>query len=240
VPQGPQDAHVVKFNGSGLFLLQIGAPGKIEGPDSKTTLNMPAGIDVDPAASEVYIADSGNRRVVVFDSENGAYKRHWGAYGNPPDMSDLAPYDPNGAPAKQFRMVSCVKVARDGLVYVCDRLGNRIQVFQKDGKFVKEAFLSKNTLGDGAVWDITFSRDPQQRFMYVADGHDKKVFLLARESLSILKTIGTGGRYPGQFFGVGSVAVDTKGNVFTGETYEGKRVQRFVYKGMANVPGQNR
>jgi len=238
-PPRPQDAHVLKFSRTGQFLLQIGRAGKIEGSDSKTGFNRPAGVRVDPATNEVYVADGfGNRRVVVFDADTGAYKRHWGAYGAKPDDASLGPYDPNAQAAKQFRTVSCVAVAKDGLVYLCDRQNDRIQVFQKDGKFVKEAFVSKTTLGDGSVWDITFSHDPRQRFLYVADGHDKKVFILRRDTLEVVSSFGMGGRMPGQFYGVGSIAVDSKGNVYTGETYEGKRVQKFVYRGLG--PSQYR
>jgi DNA-binding beta-propeller fold protein YncE len=229
----PQDAHVIKFSRVGQFLMQIGRAGKVEGGDSKTGLNRPAGARVDPATNEVYVGDGfGNRRVVVFDADTGAYKRHWGAYGEKPDDAGLGPYDPNAPPAKQFRTVSCVAIAKDGLVYVCDRQNDRIQVFEKNGKFVKEAFVSKTTLGDGSVWDIAFSHDPQQRFLYVADGHDKKVFILLRDTLEVVSGFGAGGRMPGQFYGVGGIAVDSKGNVYTGENYEGKRVQKFVYKGL--------
>jgi NHL repeat len=237
----PQDAHVIKFSRAGQFLLQIGRAGKVESSDSKTGLNRPAIARVDPAANEVYVGDGfGNRRVVVFDADTGAYKRHWGAYGEKPDDATLGPYDSNAPPAKQFRTVSGVAIAKDGLVYVCDRQNDRIQVFEKNGKFVKEDFVSKTTLGDGSVWDIAFSHDPQQRFLYVADGHDKKVFILRRESLKVVSSFGAGGRMPGQFYGVGSIAVDSKGNVYTGETYEGKRVQKFVYKGLGTAPSQYR
>ena len=237
----PQDAHVIKFSRAGQFLLQIGRAGKVEGSDSKTGLNRPAMAKVAPATNEVYVGDGfGNRRVVVFDADTAAYKRHWGAYGEKPDDTSLGPYDPNAPPAKQFRTVSCVAIAKDGLVYVCDRQNDRIQVFEKNGKFVKEAFVSKTTLGDGSVWDIAFSHDPQQRFLYVADGHDKKVFILRRESLEVVSSFGAGGRMPGQFYGVGSIAVDSKGNVYTGENYEGKRLQKFVYKGLGTTPGQYR
>ena len=237
----PQDAHVIKFSRAGQFLLQIGRAGKVEGSDSKTGLNRPAIARVDPATNEVYVGDGfGNRRVVVFDADTGAYKRHWGAYGEKPDDTSLGPYDPTAPPAKQFRTVTCVAIAKDGLVYVCDRQNDRIQVFEKNGKFVKEAFVSKTTLGDGSVWDIAFSHDPQQRFLYVADGHDKKVFILRRESLEVVSSFGAGGRMPGQFYGVGNIAVDSKGNVYTGETYEGKRVQKFVYKGLGTATSHYR
>jgi DNA-binding beta-propeller fold protein YncE len=165
---------------------------------------------------------------VVFDATTGAFKRSWGAYGNKPADTDPAPYDPSAAPSQQFHTVSCVKIAKDGMVYVCDRQNDRIQVFQKDGKFLKEAFVSKTTTGDGSVWDIAFS--PDQRVLFVADGHDKKIWMLDRASLETIGSFGDGGRYPGLFYGVGSVAVDSKGNVYTGETFDGKRVQKFVKK----------
>jgi hypothetical protein len=168
---------------------------------------------------------------VVFDAESGAYKRHWGAYGSKPDTTaDLGQYDPN-TPAKQFRSVSCVRIAKDGTVYVCDRTENRIQIFQKDGKFVKEAFVNKATKGGldgGSAWDIAFSRDAQQQFMFVANAWDKRVIIMRRESLVVASTFGNSGRLPGAFVGVASVAFDSKGNLYTGETFEGKRLQKWT------------
>jgi hypothetical protein len=239
-PAGPPDAHVLKFARDGKFLLQIGAPGKMEGPDSQTTLNRPAAVAVDAAANEVYVADSGNHRIVVFDADSGSYKRHWGAYGEKPTAAGGGVYDPGASPARQFRDVSCVEIAKDGMVYVCDRTSNRIQVFQKDGKFVKEAIVSKETKGTtvagqfgavssfGSVWDLAFSNDAQQRFVYVADGHDKKVIVLQRDSLAPVGSFGSGGRLAGQFLAVGSIAADSRGNVYTGEQHHGKRVQKWV------------
>jgi DNA-binding beta-propeller fold protein YncE len=231
-PPPPADAQVLKFDKTGKFVLQIGKAGNTQGSDSTTGFNRPGALAVDSAANELYVADGfGNRRIAVFDANTGAFKRSWGAYGEKPSDTDPGAYDPNAAPSKQFRTLSCVELSKDGMVYVCDRQNNRIQVFQKDGKFVKEGIVSKNTTGDGAVWDVAFSSDPQQRYLYVADGHDKKVFVLDRSTLQPTgTTIGSGGRYPGQFYGVGSVAVDSRGNLYTGETYEGKRVQKFVRK----------
>lgn len=231
----PQDAQVLKFKPTGEFILQIGHAGKVEGDESKTGLNRPAGISIDTNANEVYVADTGNRRIVVFDADTGAYKRHWGAYGEKPDDSALAAYDPSAAPAKQFRAVSGTAIATDGAVYVCDRSNNRIQVFKRDGKFVREASVSKGTLGDGSVWGLALSPDSAQRMIYVADGQDKKILVLRRDTLRMVGSFGDGGRMPGQFYGVGSIAVDKKGNVYTGETYEGKRLQKFVYKGVAAI-----
>jgi DNA-binding beta-propeller fold protein YncE len=230
-PPPPSDAQVLKFSKDGKFLLQIGKAGKTEGSDSTTGFNRPGGLAVDSAANELYVADGfGNHRIAVFDANTGAFKRSWGAYGEKPTDADPGPYDPGAAPSKQFRTLSCVKIAKDGMVYVCDRQNDRIQVFQKDGKFVKEAFVSKTTTGDGSVWDIAFSPDAQQSTVYVADGHDKKIWMLNRSSLETIGSFGDGGRLPGHFYGVGSVAVDSKGNVYTGETYDGKRVQKFVKK----------
>src|SRR6185369_8518184 len=196
-PAKPQDAHVLKFSPTGQFILQIGHAGKAEGNDSKTGLNRPASVTVDGNANEVYVADTGNRRIVVFDAETGAYKRHWGAYGEKPDGSTMAAYDPAATSPKQFRAVSCAEVAVDGSIYVCDRSNNRIQVFKKDGKFVKEASVSKATLGDGSVWSIALSHEPAQRMIYVADGQDKKILVLRRDTLETVASFGDGGRMPG-------------------------------------------
>ena len=232
----PGDAHVLKFSKSGQFLLQIGKPGQSTGDDA---LSRPAAVAVDTAANEVYVADTGNRRIAVFDSESGKFKRAWGAYGEKPG-ADPGAYDPNAAPARQFRDVTCIDIAKDGNVYVCDRTSNRIQVFGKDGKSVKEAIIAKNTGGAvvggqfgavssfGSVWDVAFSNDAQQRYLFVADGQNKKVRILDRASLNEVGSIGQGGRQPGRFLAVGSIAVDSKGNVYTGEQHHGKRVQKFV------------
>ncbi len=226
----PQDAHVLKFSREGKFLLQIGRAGTVGAGDSTTALNRPAGIDVDAVANEVYVADAGSRRVVVFDATTGAYQRHWGAYGTAPDAAAPAPYDPAAPAAKQFRTVSCVVVSRDRRVYVCDRDSNRIQVFRTDGTYVSEAVISKDTLGSGSVWDVALSADAGQQQVYVANGQEQTVHVLRRDTLAEVGRIGSGGRWPGHFYAVGSVAVDARGHLFTGEALEGKRVQRFAIK----------
>ncbi len=238
-PPAP-DAHVLKFTRDGRHLLTIGVPGKMDGPDSQATLNRPSAIAVDAAANEVFVADMGNRRVVVFDADKGTYKRHWFAYGEKTAGAAPGPYNPADPPAKSFRDITCIEIARDGMVYVCDKSSNRIQVFDKSGKFVKEGFVAKNTMGGvlagtfgvinaaGAVWDVALSGDAQQRYLFVADGMNKKVHVLDRTSLAEIASIGSGGRYPGQFLAVNSVAVDSQGNLYTGETHHGKRVQKFI------------
>jgi len=175
--------------------------------------------------------------VAVLDGDTGKMKRYWGAYGNKPDDRNPGPYDPNAPPAQQFRNpVHCADLSVDNLVYVCDRVNDRIQVFTREGKFVKEAFFAKNSLGEGSVWDVAFSRDPQQTYLFLADGRNHKVRILRRDTLEELATFGDGGRQPGLFYAVHSIAIDSKGNLYTTETYEGKRVQKFVYRGIGNVP----
>jgi DNA-binding beta-propeller fold protein YncE len=234
---GAGNNQVLKFTASGKFLLQIGKPNASKGSNDTANLNRPAKLFIDKSANEVYVADGYmNKRVIVYDADSGAYKRHWGAYGNKPDDKDLGPYNPDAPPAPQFRTpVHCADLSNDGLLYVCDRVNDRLQVFTKEGKFVKEAFIAKRTLGDGAVFDIAFSKDPAQKYIYVADGSNMKVHILDRQSLEVLTTFGDGGRQPGQFYAVHSIATDSKGNIYTTETYRGQRVQKFLYKGLTAV-----
>lgn len=234
---GEGDSHVLKFTRDGRFLREIGIPGRDTDSNSREHFGRVAKIAFDAAASEAYLADGyRNKRVAVIDMNTGALKRYWGAYGNRPEDANLGPYDPAAPPAQQFRNpVHCAEPSNDGFVYVCDRPNNRIQVFRKDGGFVKEAFIAPRTLGDGAVWDIAFSRDPQQKYIYLADGKNMKVYVIDRQSLAVLTSFGDGGRQPGQFFAVHSIATDSRGNIYTTETYEGKRIQKFVYKGIGNV-----
>lgn len=234
---GGRDSHILKFTRDGRFLRQFGRPGMPVDSSSTSHFAGVAEINFGADAGEAWIADGyRNRRVVVLDTESGEVKRYWGAYGNPPDDARTGPYDPDEPPAQQFRNpVHCVQLSRDGLVYVCDRVNNRVQVFRQDGSFVDELRLAPASLADGSVWDIAFSHDPEQRYMYVADGKNMKVHIVERRSLERLTGFGDGGRYPGQFHGVHNIATDSKGNVYTTETFEGKRLQKFAYKGMAPV-----
>jgi DNA-binding beta-propeller fold protein YncE len=235
------DNMILKFTQSGKFLMQIGKPGASKGSNDLENLKGPAKLYVDPKTDELYVADGyGNHRVIVFDANTGKYKRHWGAYGHKPDDTPLGRYNPNDPPAQQFRNpVHCAELSNDGFLYVCDRVNDRIQVFKPDGTFVKEQVLYKNTLGDGSVWDIAFSKDAQQKYIYLADGSNEKIHILDRESLQVLTSFGDGGRQPGQFYAVHSIATDAKGNIYTTETYRGQRVQKFVYKGIATVTKQD-
>ncbi len=231
------DSMVLKFTQSGRFLMQIGKPNEGTGSNDTKNLKLPAKTLVDPKTNELYVADGyGNRRVIVFDADTGAYKRHWGAYGNKPDDTQLPPYNPSDPISQQFRTpVHGVALANDGMLYVCDRTNDRVQSFKTDGTFVDEVIIEKNTLGDGSAFDVALSRDPEQKYLYVADGSNMKIHVLQRDNLEILTSFGDGGRQPGQFYAVHSIATDSKGNLFSTETYRGQRVQKFTYKGLAPV-----
>ena len=262
---GGTDTQLLKFSPTGKFLLQSGsavastavgdtptdttyrgvsgaprtagrpaAPMLAPNSSSLERFGGAAGITFDAAANEGFVADGyRNRRVAVIDLRTGRIKRYFGAGGAQPQDR------PTTSKAQFGNPVSCAELARDGLLYVCDRAHNRIQVFRTDGTFVKEQVIAGKTGGAGSVWDIAFSRDPQQRYLYVADGLNMKVHILDRASLRTLTSFGDGGRQPGQFFAVHSIATDSKGNLYTTEALEGKRVQKFVYKGVGPVTKPN-
>jgi len=234
---GAGDAQILKFTNDGKFLMQIGHPKMGKGSNDLENLGRPAEVTIDKSTNEAIVADGyGNKRVIVYDADSGKYKRHWGAYGHKPDDTNLGPYNPDAPVAQQFRSpVHCAELANDGLLYVCDRLNDRVQVFKKDGTYVKETIIEKRTLGDGAVFDIALSKDPQQKYLYVVDGSNQKVHILLRDTLEYLTNFGDGGRQPGQFYAPHSIATDSKGNIYTTETYRGQRVQKFVYKGIGPV-----
>jgi DNA-binding beta-propeller fold protein YncE len=247
---GGPDAHILKFTRDGKFIAQYGKAGARKDPKSPAdkpvyiansndmdNFGRVAKIFIDPKANEGYVADGYfNHRVAVIDLDTGKIKRMWGAYGKPPTDENLGRYEPSAPPAQQFRNpVHCAEMSVDGMVYVCDRPNDRVQVFQKDGKFVQEYFIHKDTLSDGSVWDIAFSKDPQQQFLYMADGANEHVRIFDRKSMTELTHFGYGGRQPGMFLGVHSIATDSKGNLYTTETYTGKRLQKFVNKGLGPI-----
>jgi hypothetical protein len=190
-PTGP-DTHILKFSSTGQFIAQIGTPNATPNSRSTTSFGGVARIAFDAQANEAYVADGYvNHRVVVLDITTGAVKRMWGAYGRPPTDNDIGEYNPTAPAAQQFRTVTCAVPSRDGMVYVCDRGNNRIQVFRKDGTFVSEKVIAPNTRGEvagglskdrGSVWDIALSPDQAQRFLYVADGMNERIWILDRQS----------------------------------------------------------
>ena len=244
------NAHILKFTPDGKFLLQFGKFGEgTEGSNSTTLLGQPTDVAVDAKTNEVYFSDGyTNRRVIVFDANTGAYKRHWGAFGKPPDDAPMPAFNRSAPPRKQFDTPHCLAMANDGPVYICDRGNQRIQVFRKDGTFVKDALINAK-FADGVVggtpWDIAFSTDPQQTYIFLADGGNHRVHTLRRD-------IARGGRRRsdaagggrGQFESPHSMAIDSKGNLFVAETLDGRRVQKFIPgerpRGGRRAEGENR
>ncbi len=226
---GDKDGQLLKFTMDGKFVLQIGKSGTGHDSNSTERLGSPADIAVDVAAKEVYAADGyANHRVVVFDSETGAYKRHWGAYGKRPSDEKLPPYDPAKPASAQFgNPVHCVRIDKDGLVYVCDRTNDRVQVFHKDGTFVAEYFYEKNTRGTGSVYELQFSPDKAQKYIYMIDGMNGEVRIVDRATKDVLGRFGRVGRQAGEFTAVHNIAVDHQGNIYTAEVATGERIQRF-------------
>jgi DNA-binding beta-propeller fold protein YncE len=230
-----KDNQYLKFTKAGKFLLQIGHPGRSMGSNDTENFNEPTKAFVYPKTNEVFIADGYiNRRVIVFDADTGAFKRLWGAYGKKPD--DTAPRTRlfEGPAPEQFNLVHAVLISNDDRVYVADRTNNRIQVFKPDGTFVKEGFVARDvSTPTGTAIDLAFSPDSRQQFLYVSGG-DQHVRILNRDTLEVLGSFGRLGHYPGQFHHIHVMAIDSKGNIYTGEN-TGKRVQKFVLKGISSA-----
>jgi DNA-binding beta-propeller fold protein YncE len=243
------DRNVLKFSPDGKLLLEIGhltgqhGRGELAQPNNQDTalLGGPTSITVDDEANEVYIADGAiNKRVVVYDSNTGAFKRGWGAYGiqlSGIDNSKLPgydksapPYDPSGTPSRQFRgLLGVIMLSADGLVYVADRGSNRIQIFTKAGKFVKEIFVARDTRpAGGTVISLAFSRDPDQKYMFAADGGNNVVWILNRNDGSVVGSFGHTGRNAGQLDTLEALAIDAHSNIYTGEVKYNNRIQKFL------------
>lgn len=240
---GGPDSHVLVFTRDGEYIRTVGVPGEEFDSNSTTAFGRVAEIAIDEDAGEAYFADGYvNKRVAVVDVATGAFKRYWGAYGST-DIDDDADdtYTPGQPGPDVFRgPVHCAEPSNDGLIYVCDRGADRVQIFRPDGTFVSEHIYNPATLAQGSTWDIAFSPDEDQEFIYLADGQNFKISIIDRASMEVLYTFGDGGRQPGLFYAPHSIATDSEGNIYTTETYEGKRVQKFLYQGMRPVTVRDR
>lgn len=234
-----QDNQILKFTTKGTFLMQIGHSGKNKGSNDTENLGGPASLFVYQKTNELFVADGYfNHRVIVFDADTGAYKRHWGAYGKRPD--DAIKFPPRAqlvqgpAPEGFNNPVHAVLVSNDELVYVADRSNNRLQVFKPDGTFIKEVFIARNTLqNEGTVHHFAMSPDKEQRFLYVMDGSNKAIRVLNRQTMEIVANIGGhAGHNAREFFHAHSFAADSKGNLFIGEVNNGQRYYKYAFKGM--------
>ncbi len=278
------DDMLLKFDSKGKFLLQIGGRTTSKGNADTRTVHQSADVFVWPKTNEAFVADGyGNRRVIVFDADTGAFKRMWGAFGNTPiDVTPApraggaggaapaggaarggapapapapapaaggaragggggaaaaaAPTDIEGLGSGQFGgPVHAVKVSNDGLVYVADRPNRRVQVFTPEGKYVTQVFINRAGPAAQSAAGLAFSPDNQQQFLYVADYGNSRIAVVERKSLQVLYQFGQRSEKPGDFQGLHHLAIDSKGNIYTGEVAPGARAQRFVYKGLSNT-----
>jgi hypothetical protein len=255
------DDMIIKFTNKGKFLMQIGARSVSKGSTDPKSVNKPGDIFVFPKTNELYVADGyGNRRVIVFDAETGAFKRMWGAFGKPPvDDAGSGGRGPSGGPlgtteggggprgpapaldtegdgSPTFSSpVHSVLVSNDNIVYVGDRSNRRIQLFTPEGKYLKQIFINRAGPSGGSVCGLAFSPDKEQQFLYVADYGNSHIVVLDRKTLEVLYQFGKRSAMPGDFQGVHHIAVDSKGNLYAAEVAPGARAQRFAFKGMSSM-----
>ncbi len=242
------DDMLLKFTDKGKFLLQLGSYDKSGGNADTKSVKRSADAFVYRKTNEVFVADGyGNRRVIVFDADTGAFKRQWGAFGNAPVDAPPAPAAQPGAarppletegpgPQQFGSPVHNVKISNDGLVYVADRSNRRIQIFDPQGKYIDQIFINRAGPSAGSAAGIAFSPDAEQRYMYVADYGNSRVLVLERKSARVLYQFGLRNAEPGNFQGIHFMTVDSKGNLYTAEVLPGNRVQKFVFKGYSTTP----
>jgi DNA-binding beta-propeller fold protein YncE len=191
-------------------------------------------IRIDEPAGEMWVADNYlGGRILVFDLKTFAFKRGWGAYGKPLSQISLNDadhdYTPNGSMPKDFAGHLTFNFSNDGLVYMADRNANRIQVTDKQGKYMNKEFIVAPSTGEGgSTGGVAFSTDPKQQFLIISDLTNNKIWLLNRETGRVIGQFGTMGENGGQWFGLHMIAIDSQGNIYTGEVFNGERVQRFV------------
>jgi hypothetical protein len=268
------DDQILKFTKAGKFVMQVGHAAQKKSNQDTTSLWRPADVFVYPKTNELFVADGyGNKRIIVFDADTGVFKRMWGAFGNIP-LDDPTPpageggqrggapqrgggrqdltripakeLDPKDPGPPQFNTVHGVKVSNDGLVYVSDRGGKRVQVFTIEGKFIKQVWIDRwceaprgsNLFcgsGDTAA-STAFSSDPEQRFLFVASRSPARIWVFDRKTLEPVDSFGRPGVAPGEFYVLHHMTADSKGNLYASEVEDGRRIQKFVFKGLTSAP----
>jgi hypothetical protein len=232
---GVSDDMIMKFTMDGELVMQIGRSGASTGNLDTENVHQATDVFVDTQAKEVYVADGyGNKRVIVFDSETGKFKRMWGAFGNPPPPT-FGPNAPTPQPQKtpegppEFGLPHAIKVSNDGVVYLADRINNRIQLFTREGEFLRQIRVTNE--GSDVVpvpAGFAFSPDPEQRLLYVVDSGAMRVVIFDRQTMTQVGVVGSKGKNAGEFDIVHHIAVDSKGNLYTAEIVNNRRAQKFV------------
>ncbi len=256
--------QVYKFTQNGKFLMQIGHATEEKSNHDTAQFFRPTAMSVYPPTNELFVSDGyANRRIIVFDADTGKFKRMWGAFGHAPDGPPPAPerspttpdpnrtlateFDPKDPGPPQFDTVHDVAISKDGLVYVGDRGGKRVQVFKADGTYIAQVWIDRwclqvtRTCGNGqTAGSVAFSADRQQRFLYVGSRSPARVLVFDRKTLKMITSFGRAGIGPAEFDDLHEITTDSSGNLYVCEVEDGRRIQRFVFKGIVTVPaGQN-
>ena len=245
---------IIKLDGDGKLLWDFGhrwPKGREIKQDNQQTeyLMGVEDFELDMDAREIYVADGArNKRVLVYDMNTGAFKRGWGGHGVPLSEIDNNPtpeYDLSGPPPdlKPFaQTIHTIHLSKDGLLYLGERGADRVSVYKKDGTFVMSFFVHPSTQARGpdcggpfgkvgpcgTTFNMSFSADPEQKYLFVADGTNNMVWIFNRKTGEPAGQFGGAGRYAGQLHWIDTVATDSKGNIYTGEVEDGKRIQKFV------------
>ena len=255
------DDMILEFTTDGKFVKELGGRNTTHGNKDTVNVNRPGDLWVSPKTDELYVADGyGNSRVIVYDAETLAFKRMWGAFGKPPQEGfntgnsgepgeaptggrtrGAAPaLDTEGPGSPTFASpVHSVLVSNDDIVYVCDRSNRRVQLFTPDGKYLMQFFLNRAGPAGGSAVGLAFSRDKEQRFLYVGDYGNSHIAVVDRKKLDILYQFGKRGPEPGNFQGTHHIATDSKGNLYVAEVAPGARAQRFLLKGTSSMVPPN-
>ena len=257
------DDMLLKFNNKGKFLLQVGGRSVSNGNKDTKSVNKPGDLFVSAKTNEVYVADGyGNRRVIVFDADTGAFKRTWAAFGKPvEDVPGSGGRGPGGGPAvvagapvaegggggtpraldtdgpgsPNFALPHGVLLSNDDILYVVDRSNRRVQLFTSEGKYLTQLFVNRAGPSGGSASGLAFSPDKGQQFLYISDYGNSHVVVVDRKKLEVLYQFGKRGAQPGNFQGIHHIAVDSKGNLYAAEVAPGARVQRFIFKGLSST-----
>jgi DNA-binding beta-propeller fold protein YncE len=226
---------IMKFTMTGELVLQIGRSGQSTGNLDTENVHQATDVFVDTDAREVYVADGyGNKRIIVFDSQTGEFKRMWGAFGDPPPdtfEANVPTPQPQATPEgpPEFGLPHAIKVSDDGVVYLADRINNRVQMFTREGEYLRQVRLTNE---DSTVVSVpagfAFSPDPDQQFLYVVDSGPMRIVIFDRNSMTQIGVVGERGSNAGEFDIVHHMAVDSQGNLYTAEIVNQRRAQKFV------------